>query len=306
MDFRVVSKTRHRARFRSDFKVSFIESSEKAKASIEGQAVRLADRIVPYSFLLAGVVGLATRNLAKVAAVLMVDYSCALKLATPIAFLSAMKEAVNHKILIKGGKYLEALAKVDTVVFDKTGTLTVSSPKVAEVLSLDPDWTEDEVLKISACLEEHFPHPVARAVVKVAEQKNLAHEEEHAEVEYIVGHGIASKLRGQHLVIGSRHFVEDDGVSCAFAQNQIEAIASKGHSVLYLAVGQKLIGLIGIEDPLRDESKYVIARLRQMGIPHIVMITGEKKPRPMWRPVSELPSSTLKCFLTESPPLCRV
>ena len=259
MDFRVVSKTRHRARFRSDFKVSFIESSEKAKASIEGQAVRLADRIVPYSFLLAGVVGLATRNLAKVAAVLMVDYSCALKLATPIAFLSAMKEAVNHKILIKGGKYLEALAKVDTVVFDKTGTLTVSSPKV---------------LKISACLEEHFPHPVARAVVKVAEQKNLAHEEEHAEVEYIVGHGIASKLRGQHLVIGSRHFVEDDGVSCAFAQNQIEAIASKGHSVLYLAVGQKLIGLIGIEDPLRDESKYVIARLRQMGIPHIVMITG--------------------------------
>lgn len=135
MDFRVVSKTRHRARFRSDFKVSFIESSEKAKASIEGQAVRLADRIVPYSFLLAGVVGLATRNLAKVAAVLMVDYSCALKLATPIAFLSAMKEAVNHKILIKGGKYLEALAKVDTVVFDKTGTLTVSSPKVAEVLS---------------------------------------------------------------------------------------------------------------------------------------------------------------------------
>lgn len=142
--------------------------------------------------------GLATRNLAKVAAVLMVDYSCALKLATPIAFLSAMKEAANHKILIKGGKYLEALAKVDTVVFDKTGTLTVSSPKVAEVVSLDPDWTEDEVLKISACLEEHFPHPVARAVVKAAEQKNLAHEEEHAEVEYIVGHGIASKLRGQH------------------------------------------------------------------------------------------------------------
>lgn len=256
--------------------VSFIESSEKAKASIEGQAVRLADRIVPYSFLLAGVVGLATRNLAKVAAVLMVDYSCALKLATPIAFLSAMKEAANHKILIKGGKYLEALAKVDTVVFDKTGTLTVSSPKVAEVVSLDPDWTEDEVLKISACLEEHFPHPVARAVVKAAEQKNLAHEEEHAEVEYIVGHGIASKLRGQHLVIGSRHFVEEDeGVSCAFAQNQIEAIASKGHSVLYLAMGQKLIGLIGIEDPLRDESKYVIARLRQMGIPHIVMITGD-------------------------------
>ena len=256
--------------------VSFIESSEKAKASIEGQAVRLADRIVPYSFLLAGVVGLATRNLAKVAAVLMVDYSCALKLATPIAFLSAMKEAANHKILIKGGKYLEALAKVDTVVFDKTGTLTVSSPKVAKVVSLDPDWTEDEVLKISACLEEHFPHPVARAVVKAAEQKNLAHEEEHAEVEYIVGHGIASKLRGQHLVIGSRHFVEEDeGVSCAFAQNQIEAIASKGHSVLYLAMGQKLIGLIGIEDPLRDESKYVIARLRQMGIPHIVMITGD-------------------------------
>lgn len=256
--------------------VRFIESSEKTKAGIESKAIRLADNIVPYSFLLAGVVGLMTRNLAKVAAVLMVDYSCALKLATPIAFLSAMKEAASNKILIKGGKYLEALSKVDTVVFDKTGTLTVSSPKVVEVVSLDPVWTEDEVLKISACLEEHFPHPVARAVVKAAEQKQLAHEEEHAEVEYIVGHGIASRLHEAHIIIGSRHFVEEDeGVDCSEAEQEIEAISGKGHSVLYLAMGKKLIGLIGVEDPLRDESAHVIAKLRRIGIPNIVMITGD-------------------------------
>lgn len=256
--------------------VHFIENSEKTKAGIESKAIRLADNIVPFSFLAAGVIGLLTRNLAKVAAVLMVDYSCALKLATPIAFLSAMKEAANRKILIKGGKYLEGLAQIDTVVFDKTGTLTVSSPKVSEVVSLDPHWSETEVLRISACLEEHFPHPVARAVVRAAEEKGLLHEEEHAEVEYIVGHGIASQLGGHRLLIGSRHFIEDDeGVSCAFAEESIRKIASKGHSVLYLAMGKKLIGLIGVEDPLRAESFEVISNLRHMGIKHIVMITGD-------------------------------
>lgn len=256
--------------------VHFIENSEKAKAGIESKAIRLADNIVPYSFLGAALVGLLTRNLAKVAAVLMVDYSCALKLATPIAFLSAMKEAANHKILIKGGKSLEGLAHIDTVVFDKTGTLTESAPKVSEVISLDSQWNETEVLRISACLEEHFPHPVARAVVRAAESKGLLHEEEHAEVEYIVGHGIASQLDGHRLLIGSRHFIEEDeGIPCGSAEKEIQKIAAKGHSVLYLAMGKKLIGLIGVEDPLRPESAEVIARLRWMGIQNIAMITGD-------------------------------
>lgn len=256
--------------------VEFIENSEKAKAGIEAKAMRLADTIVPYSFLLAGVVGAVTRNLAKVAAVLMVDYSCALKLATPIAFLSAMKEAANHKILIKGGKYLEALAQVDTVVFDKTGTLTVSSPKVSCVVPLDSKWSEKEILRMAACLEEHFPHPVARAVVRAAAERHLQHEEEHAEVEYIVGHGIASKLHGERLLIGSRHLVEDDeGVDCSFAQPEIDRIASKGHSVLYFVVGCTLSGLIGVEDPIRPEAKDVIQNLKLLGIKNIAMITGD-------------------------------
>lgn len=256
--------------------VQFIENSEKAKAGIESKADKMADKIVPYSFLFAGVVGLLTRNLAKVAAVLMVDYSCALKLATPIAFFSAMKEAANRKILIKGGKYIEGLALVDTVVFDKTGTLTVSSPKVAEVVSLDPAWSEDEILRLAACLEEHFPHPIARAVVRAAADKHLLHEEEHAEVKYIVGHGIASTLNGEDLHIGSRHFIEDDeSIECAFANDKIDAIASKGHSILYFAIGNKLTGLIGVEDPLRPEAVEVIHKLRELGVKNIAMLTGD-------------------------------
>lgn len=256
--------------------VGFIENNEKAKAGIECKAERLADRIVPFNFLTAGLVWVFTRNLAKVASVLMVDYSCALKLATPIAFMSAMKEAANHRILIKGGKYLEGLAQIDTVVFDKTGTLTNSTPKVSEVVSLTDKWTEDEVLRMSACLEEHFPHPVARAVVRAAEEKELLHEEEHAEVEYVVGHGIASKLKGKRLLIGSRHFIEEDeGIDCSIAGEHIERIAGLGHTVLYFAVGGKLMGLIGVEDPIREESAAVVAKLREIGIRNIVMITGD-------------------------------
>jgi Cu2+-exporting ATPase len=256
--------------------VNFIETSEKAKAGIEGRLERLADTIVPYSFLLAGLTWFFTRNLSKVAAVLMVDYSCALKLATPIAFMSAMKEAANRKMLIKGGKYLEGMASVDTVVFDKTGTLTKSTPSVKTVVPLDPAWSEEEVLRTAACLEEHFPHPVARAVVRAAAERGLQHEEEHAEVQYVVGHGICSTLRGERLLIGSRHYIEEDEkIPVEGVEDKIDALTKDGCTVLYLACGDRLIGLIGVEDPLRPEASAVVAELRAMGIKHIAMITGD-------------------------------
>ncbi len=255
--------------------INYIENSEKVKAKAESEAINLANRVVPYSFLLASVVWGLTRNLARVAGVLMVDYSCALKIATPVAFLSAMKEGANRKMLIKGGKYIEELASVDTVVFDKTGTLTKSCPKVAEVVPL-ADWSAKKVLRVAACLEEHFPHPVAKSVVKDALERKLRHEEEHAEVKYIVGHGICSMLDGEKILIGSRHYLEEDeGLDCSSAQKQIDEIAAKGHTVLYLSRGGKLVGLIGVEDPLREESADVIERLKEMGIKNIVMITGD-------------------------------
>lgn len=256
--------------------IHFIENSEKTKANIESKANRLADRIVPFSFLLAGFVWLLTRDLRRVASVLMVDYSCALKIATPVAFFSSMKEAAHRRILIKGGKYLEGLSNIDTVVFDKTGTLTISSPKLKEVVSLSPAWDKKEILRLSACLEEHFPHPVAKAIVKGAAEQGLLHEELHAEVQYIVGHGICSRLNGEQVLIGSRHYVEEDEkVEVGFAQKEIDRIANEGHTVLYLAIDGKLVGLLGIEDPLRPESKAVIEKLRDIGIKHIVMITGD-------------------------------
>ncbi|MCD8339917.1 MAG: heavy metal translocating P-type ATPase [Burkholderiales bacterium] len=255
--------------------IDYIENSEKVKATVELQADQLANKVVPFSFLLAGIVWLLTRNLARVAAVLMVDYSCALKMATPVAFFSAMKEGANRKMLVKGGRYLEALSEVDTVVFDKTGTLTMAHPRVTEVVPL-ADWNKNTILKYAACLEEHFPHPVAHAVVKAAFEKGLLHEEEHTEVKYIAGHGICSMLNNEELLIGSRHYLEEDeGIDCSFAQPEIDRIASQGHTVLYLSRGKKLIGLLGIEDPLREESADVIKQLRELGIKNICMITGD-------------------------------
>ncbi len=255
--------------------IDYIENSEKVKATVELKADQLANKIVPYSFLLAGLVGILTRNLARVAAVLMVDYSCALKMATPVAFFSAMKEGANRKMLVKGGKYLEELSEIDTVVFDKTGTLTMSTPRVAEVVPL-ADWDKDTILRYAACLEEHFPHPVAKAVVRAAHERELLHEEEHAEVKYIAGHGICSMLGEHQLLIGSRHYLEEDeGIDCSFAQPEIDRIASQGHTVLYLSRGKELIGLIGIEDPIREESAEVIQQLKDLGIKHICMITGD-------------------------------
>ncbi len=255
--------------------IQFIENSEKVKANVESKAMKIADKVVPYSFLLSGLVWLFTRNLQRAAAVLMVDYSCALKMSTPVAFMSSMREGASHKILIKGGRYIEELAQVDTVVFDKTGTLTESHPKVSEVIPLGT-WDRDTVLRNAACLEEHFPHPVAKAIVRAAADEELHHEEEHAEVKYVVGHGICTELNGEKVLIGSRHYIEEDeGVDCSGSEEIIESIASKGHTVLYLSRNGKLEGLIGIEDPIRKESVEVIEELRNLGIQNIVMLTGD-------------------------------
>lgn len=255
--------------------IQFIENSEKVKANVESKAMKIADKVVPYSFLLSGLVWLFTRNLQRAAAVLMVDYSCALKMSTPVAFMSSMREGASHKILIKGGRYIEELAQVDTVVFDKTGTLTESHPKVSEVIPLGT-WDRDTVLRNAACLEEHFPHPVAKAIVRAAADEELHHEEEHAEVKYVVGHGICTELNGEKVLIGSRHYIEEDeGVDCSGAEEIIESIASKGRTVLYLSRNGKLEGLIGIEDPIRKESVEVIEELRNLGIQNIVMLTGD-------------------------------
>ena len=258
--------------------VRFIENSEAAKAGIEGKALKWADRIVPYHFLLAGLVWLVTRDFARMASVLMVDFSCALRLATPLAILTAMRTGTQRGVVVKGGKYLEALAEVDTVVFDKTGTLTASAPKLSDVVSLDERYDADDLLRLAACLEEHFPHPVGRAVVHAAEAKGLAHavEAHDAKIDYVVAHGIASSVEGARVLLGSRHFVEEDeGVSVAVGHEAAERLAREGKSILYLAVGGKLAGLLGIEDPVRSEAKAVIAALHERGVKEVWMLTGD-------------------------------
>ena len=223
--------------------VRFIENSEAAKAGIEGKALKWADRIVPYHFLLAGLVWFVTRDFARMASVLMVDFSCALRLATPLAILTAMRTGTQRGVVVKGGKYLEALAEVDTVVFDKTGTLTASAPKLADVVTLDDAHDADDLLRLAACLEEHFPHPVGRAVVHAAEAKGLAHtiEAHDAKIDYVVAHGIASSVEGERVVLGSRHFVEEDeGISVEVGHEAAERLAREGKSILYLAVGGRL------------------------------------------------------------------
>ena len=258
--------------------VKFIETSEKSKAGIQGKAEHLADAIVPFNFALAGLVFLCTRSLARTAAVLMVDYSCALRLATPLAILTVMKQGTKSGVLVKGGRYLEALAEVDTVVLDKTGTLTQASPQLSDVVSLDAERDEKEILGLAACLEEHFPHPVSRAVVRAAQAQGVNHynEEHDAEVKYVVAHGICSSVDGQKVIIGSRHFVEEDEkVDVTAGLPHVERLAAEGKSVLYMAQGGKLIGILGIVDPLRPEAKDVIRELKKRGIKRIVMLTGD-------------------------------
>ncbi len=256
--------------------VEFIEESQHLKASIEGKAMKIADMAVPFTFLLSGIVWLITRNPMRAASVLLVDYSCALRLATPLAILSAMREGANHGVLIKGGVFLERLAKADTVVFDKTGTLTKAKPRVAKVIA-HGELSETEVLRLAACLEEHFPHPVARAVVHKADEQGLKHREEHSEVEYIVAHGIASKWHNKRILLGSRHYIcEDEKISLLPLEEKANEILAQGYSLLYLAVDNKIAGLIVIEDTVREEAAEVIQNLYALGIKRIVMITGDE------------------------------
>ena len=254
--------------------VNLVEASEQLKSEIQTRREHLADRFVPWNFLLAGLVAATTKSLAKTSAALMVDYSCALRLTSSISVLAAMSQSAHEGMAVKGAKHFEAIAAADTIVFDKTGTLTEATPRVARVLALVPDWTEDEVLRTSACLEEHFPHPVARAVVAAAAARGLEHRERHAEVAYIVAHGIASALDGKRIVIGSRHFVmEDEHVEVApEAEARID-----GLSPLYLAQDGKLVGVLGIEDPLKAGVPEAIAALRSQGIGHIIMLTGDNE-----------------------------
>lgn len=255
--------------------IDLINDSENLKAGVQSHAERLADRIVPFSFLGFFAVLAFTRNITKAVSLLMVDYSCAIKLSTPIAVISAIKEAADNKITIKGGKYLEAFANADTIVFDKTGTLTNAEPTLEKVISFS-EYSEDDILRIAACLEEHFPHSVANAVVIAAAQRGLSHIEEHTQVNYIVAHGISTTLHGKRAVIGSKHFVvEDENVE--ITQEQQEKINEKSGacSVLYLAVGGELIGVLCISDPPRKEAKKAIELLKSHGIKNVVMLTGD-------------------------------
>ena len=255
--------------------VTMIEESEKLKTSMESKASHLADKLVPYTLLGTGLTYALTRNATKALSVLMVDFSCALKLAMPISVLSAIREASLHNITVKGGKYLEAMAEADTIVFDKTGTLTKANPTVVDVVSFNGQ-DSDELLRIAACLEEHFPHSMAKAVVDAAAEKNLEHEEVHSEVEYIVAHGISSMIDGQKVVIGSHHFVFEDE-KCTIPEGKQELFDSlpEEYSHLYLAIENQLAGVICIEDPLREEAKTVVAELKKTGFGKIVMMTGD-------------------------------
>lgn len=255
--------------------MTMIEESEKLKSSLEGKAAHLADRLVPYTFAGTGLVWLLTRNATKALSVLMVDFSCALKLAMPLTVLSAIREASTYDITVKGGKYLEAMAEADTIVFDKTGTLTKAQPTVVDVISFNGQ-SSDELLRIAACLEEHFPHSMAKAVVNKAIERNLVHEELHSKVEYIVAHGIYSTLEGRKIIIGSHHFVfEDENAKVPEDKKQLFEKLPEQYSHLYMAIDGLLAAVICIEDPLRKEAPEVIRRLKKYGISKVVMMTGD-------------------------------
>lgn len=262
---------------RFDKIVAMIEESEKLKSTVEGKAEHLADRLVPYTLVGTGLTYLLTGNVTKALSVLMVDFSCALKLAMPISVLSAIREASLYNMTVKGGKYLEAVAEADTIVFDKTGTLTKAQPTVAEVISFNGE-NPDELLRIAACMEEHFPHSMAKAVVEAAREKQLTHEEMHSKVEYIVAHGIVTTIEGKRAIIGSHHFVFEDegcripeGMQAGFDALPVE------YSHLYLAIEQQLAAVICIEDPLREEAEAVIASLKDAGFKKVVMMTGDSE-----------------------------
>ena len=262
---------------RYDRIVSMIEASEQLKSTVENRAAGLANKLVPYTLASSALAFLLTQNVARALSVLMVDFSCALKLAMPLAVLSAMREAVGYHITVKGGKFLETVAKVDTIVLDKTGTLTHATPVVADVISFG-HHEKDEMLRIAACLEEHFPHSMANAVVRAAHSKSLQHEEMHSRVDYLVAHGIASQVDDQRVIIGSAHFVFEDE-KCTIPpgeQARFDALDPQ-YSHLYLAIGGELAAVIYIADPLRDEARNVIEQLRKLGIRRTVMLTGDSE-----------------------------
>lgn len=270
-----VEKTAGSGRY--DRIVHMIEESEKLKSTTESNAAHLADRLVPYSLGATALVWLLTRNVNKALAILMVDFSCALKLSMPIAVLSAMKEASTHQLLVKGGRFLEAVSDADTILFDKTGTLTHATPKVAQIVTFGGQ-DEAEMLRLAACLEEHYPHSMAKAVVAEAQRRVLRHEECHSQVEYLVAHGISSQVDGEKVIIGSHHFVfEDEG--CVIPQGeqaQFDALPEE-YSHLYLAISGVLAAVICVEDPLRTEAAQVIQELRTLGISKLVMMTGDNE-----------------------------
>ncbi len=257
--------------------VTMIEETEKLKSSSESKAEHLADKLVPYTLAGTILTWLVTRNVTKALSVLMVDFSCALKLAMPVTVLSAIREADSHDIMVKGGKYLEAVAEASTIVFDKTGTLTNAKPVVKEVISFN-DSTPDEMLRVAACLEEHFPHSMAKAVVEAAKNKHLEHEEMHSKVQYIVAHGISSEIDGQKIVIGSYHFVFEDE-KCTIPEGCREKFDELPveYSLLYMAIEGELAAVICIEDAIREDAKGLVEALKDAGISKVVMMTGDSE-----------------------------
>ena len=257
--------------------VTMIEDSEKLKSSVEGKAEHLADRLVPYTLLGTGAVWLLTRNITKTLSVLMVDFSCALKLAMPITVLSAIREAGENNITVKGGKFLEAVADADTIVFDKTGTLTKATPTVKEIVAFS-EYSENDLLRIAACLEEHFPHSMAKAVVDAAKERHLSHEEMHSKVEYVVAHGISSSIDNRKVLIGSSHFIfEDEGCTIPSEYQERYDLLKPEYSHLYLAIEKQLVAVICIEDPLREEAVEMVRDLKKAGIRKVVMMTGDSE-----------------------------
>lgn len=263
---------------RFDQIVTMIEESEKLKSELEGKAEHYADKLVPWTLGATGLTYLLTRNVTKAMSILMVDFCCALKLAMPISVLSAIREASLYNVTVKGGKFLEAVAEADTIVFDKTGTLTKAHPTVVDVVNFNDEYSSDDMLRVAACLEEHFPHSMAKAVGDAASKKGLSHEEMHTKVEYIVAHGIATSINGKRTVIGSYHFVfEDEKCVVPAGKEPLFESLPLYYSHLYLAIEGKLSAVICIEDPLRDEAAAVVTSLKKAGISKVVMMTGDSE-----------------------------
>lgn len=263
---------------RFDQIVTMIEESEKLKSELEGKAEHYADKLVPWTLGATGLTYLLTRNVTKAMSILMVDFCCALKLAMPISVLSAIREASLYNVTVKGGKFLEAVAEADTIVFDKTGTLTKAHPTVVDVVNFNDEYSSDDMLRVAACLEEHFPHSMAKAVVDAASKRELSHEEMHTKVEYIVAHGIATSINGKRTVIGSYHFVfEDEKCVVPAGKKPLFESLPLYYSHLYLAIEGKLSAVICIEDPLRDEAAAVVTSLKKAGISKVVMMTGDSE-----------------------------